>query len=120
MATSRSADQPARWSAGAQVFSGRPDPLWVVARDVAARLLALWKAMPHWRGAVPVGAALGYRGSCLAWDSSRTWVAYRGAVTLVRHGRRESRRDCDRAFEKLLLSSAPDGTLPDYVWSEFA
>jgi hypothetical protein len=118
MATSRSLDRQTRWSAGARVFSGRPDPVWVVTRDVAACLLELWGAMPRWRGAVPVGAGLGYRGSHLTWGSTRTWLAYRGAVTLSKLGRRESRRDSDRAFEKLLLKSAPAGVLPDYVWPD--
>jgi hypothetical protein len=111
MATSRSPDDPARWTAGVSIFSGRPDPEWLVSDAAADSLIALWQSLAPYRGAVPSPPALGYRG-CFLTDGRRAWRAFGGVVTLRADGTSETRADQDRAFEKRLLGSAPDGLLP--------
>jgi hypothetical protein len=42
----------------------------------------------------------------------REWFAYGGVVTLKAGDPPESRQDKNRAFERLVLASAPRGVLP--------
>ena len=42
----------------------------------------------------------------------REWFAYGGVVTLKAGDPPESRQDKNRAFERLILTSAPKGVLP--------
>ena len=58
---------------------------------------------------------LGYRGAFLHDASDRTWRTYGGAVTLEERERATTRRDPNRAFERLILDSAPPGTLPEWA-----
>jgi hypothetical protein len=108
MATSRSASD---WTAGAFVFSGRPDPSWPISTDMAEELIAIWDTL------VPTDAArttpaLGYRGCFVRDRAGRTWTAFHELVTLSTRGDSETRRDEQRRFERTVLASAPAGTLP--------
>jgi len=55
---------------------------------------------------------LGYRGCFVTDNLNREWFVYDLGVTLKINGKSESRMDRQQIFEKLLLSSAPLGTLP--------
>lgn len=110
MATSRSSSESG-WTAGAFVFSGRPDPTWPITAEVAERLERIWDSLDRWEGPLPSPPALGYRG-CIVRDAMRTWTAFGGAVTQSSNASSESRRDDARAFELTTLASAPESTLP--------
>lgn len=112
MATSRSSDEPGPWIGGASVFSGRPDPIWSVDRDVARRLEEIWDSLEPWSGEQSTPPILGYRGCFLRAPEGHAWLAHGELVTLEAAGGPDSRRDRARAFELLLLSSAPEGMLP--------
>jgi hypothetical protein len=45
-------------------------------------------------------------------EAGREWFAYAGVVTLKGSEGSEARRDKERSFEALLLSSAPEGEIP--------
>jgi hypothetical protein len=110
MGTSRSTD----WVAKALVFSGRPDPTWVVPSSAAEELLRLWAGLPsstHQRSSPP---PLGYRGCLLQAPDGRTWESSGGQVTLTEGHMTQTRGDPDRRFERLLLASAPANTLPPF------
>ena len=111
MATSRSGKKRERWTAGAYIFSGRPDPTWSVPIDVAKRLIQVWRSAQSCR-ATPRAPALGYRGAFLRDAAGGEWVAYAGVVILRSAAGEECREDGSRTFEKLLLASAPPATLP--------
>jgi hypothetical protein len=112
MATSRSIDESG-WIAGAFVFSGRSDPRWPIALAVAEELRAIWESLvPTTERASP--PVLGYRGCFVRDPEGRTWTAYRALVTLSS----ETRRDDERRFERIVLASAPEGTLPPAVVAE--
>jgi len=98
---------------GASLFSGRPEPTWGVGEGTARRLEEIWYTLEPWRGTLPSAPPLGYRG-CFLRDlkNKREWFAFEGSVTLSSSGTRESRTDSGRKFEKMLLSSAPTGTIP--------
>ena len=123
MATSKSGSKRSAWSAGASVFSGRPDPVWEVKPALAARLEKIWNRLKPSEIEQPPQPALGYRGCFLKGPRGRAWHAY-GAVVTLRSARRaesrpdshaESRRDPAKKFERTLLASAPAALLPPWL-----
>jgi len=106
MGTSRSGEEA--WTAGASVFSGRPEPTWQVPADLGLELAQLWERLLPWSGKQPLVPPLGYRGCTLSAPGGRVWTAFHDLVTL----RGEQRRDRPRAFQQRLLASAPPGVLP--------
>ena len=113
MATSRSGKKK-EWTAGAFLYSGRPDPVWDVTERVAKQLQEIWKSLPVAEPQrEPRLAGLGYRGSFLRGPRQREWIAGRGLVSHKTPAAVETRRDETREFEKVLLSSAPKGLLPE-------
>jgi hypothetical protein len=112
MDTSKSSKELKTWIGGASIFSGRPDPTWSVGKIVAQKLVDIWSLLEPFTGECPSAPPLGYRGCFLRSATDQEWTAYGGVVTLKTDEGYESRRDKDRRFEKLLLSSAPEGALP--------
>lgn len=115
MGTSKSADRAGKSIGGASIFSGRPDPTWTISADDAKRLQSLWHSMEPYEGALPQAPVLGYRGCFLRDSSDREWFAYGGCVTLKTATGSQSRKDDNRKFEALLLSSAPEGAIPPQI-----
>lgn len=107
MATLRSPD----WLATAELFSGRPDPVWPVPVAAAAELVSVWEQLDP-TDLVAVAPPLGYRGCMLRAPDGRTWRAFGGVVEFTHHGQVESRADENRAFEGRLLDTAPPGLVP--------
>jgi hypothetical protein len=97
---------------GASIFSGRPDPTWSVGEEVAKKLEKIWGSLEPWTGEHPSAPPLGYRGCFIRCKPDIEWFAYEGVVTLKTPDGSESRIDKGKKFEKLLLSSAPEGLLP--------
>jgi hypothetical protein len=108
MDTSRSAE----WLAQALVFSGRPDPAWAVPGSTVEKLLELWANLPPRPEHPPEPPPLGYRGCLLRAPDGRIWRSFGGVVTLADGHPTQARADPDRRFERLLLATAPPGTLP--------
>jgi|SRR5687767_6372192 len=108
-----------KWIAGAFVFSGRPDPTWFVGKKLINELENVWNSLertPSDKFPSPSPPILGYRG-CFIREYNNTnhgWLAYKSVVILQMNGSSESRTDRQCKFETLLLSSAPQGILPDY------
>jgi hypothetical protein len=95
------------------VFSGRPDPEWQVPADAGTRLRAIWSGLTPGAPALPAAPALGYRGCALRCPPGDEWRAYGGVVShAAGSGAVDHRSDPERTFERLLLSTAPGGTLP--------
>ncbi len=115
MATSKSRNQRAVWTAGASVFSGRPDPLWQAKPALAARLEKIWRALKPSDIEPPPSPALGYRGCFLKGPRSQEWFAFAGVVTLRTPRRSQSRHDPAKKFERTLLASAPAALLPPWL-----
>jgi hypothetical protein len=115
MVTSRSSSALNRWTAGARVFAGRPDPEWDVPSEVAERLVALWDQLPPTgrpsRGPPP----LGYRGCYLRRNDRAEWRAWGGNVVGGPGLAEEVRLDPGRRFELMVLETAPPGRLPPGV-----
>ncbi len=112
MGISKSNRKSGRYTGGALLFSGRPDPTWSVGKNVALKLEETWNSLQTHKGEFPSPPLLGYRGCYLKSDRGIEWLAFEGVVTLLIEGRQESRKDIERTFERLVLSSAPKGLLP--------
>lgn len=104
----------------ADMFSGRASPEWIVDQSTREKLEALWagmKPLPASRLSAP---KLGYRGVYLKGPRNREWHAYEGVVTFTEHNIVEAREDSERKFEKVLVSSAPEGLLPTSFLGDLA
>ncbi len=97
--------------ATASVFSGRPDPRWEISPTLAAELERLWEELEAHVGPRPSPAPLGYRG-CELILGDVTYAAFGGVVGRSDGERDAARADPARRFERLLLESAPAGSLP--------
>jgi hypothetical protein len=89
-----------------EIFSGRPNPTWVLEKSLQAECVSRLKAMrPALDSAFPPPQGLGYRGFIVrvpkGLDCSGETLVYRGIAE--RGGRRYE--DPDRRFEKWLLET---------------
>jgi hypothetical protein len=108
MATSRSLKLRGECTATASIYSGRRDPQWRVPVETARRLKELWEQLERSESVLPPRPSLGYRGSALDCGARGRWFAYGGVV-----GSGDAyKRDPERAFERLVLESAPEGLIP--------
>lgn len=112
MVTSRSTSGNRKYVAGVSIFSGRPDPTWPVSEEQASDLLRLFDASASYADAPPSAPPLGYRGAFLRDDAGNEWYAYRGVVAAKSVNSSAARLDENRAFERALLASAPQGSIP--------
>ena len=78
------------------------------------KLEEIWNSLDPALPEMPSPPALGYRGCLLRCGPNLEWLAYQGGVMRKAGIKREYRRDTDRGFEKMLLSSAPQGALPAF------
>lgn len=98
--------------ARALVFSGRPDPTWKIEESIVKELERIWDSLVPIHGEPQSAPSLGYRGCLIKCKSDIEWFVYKNLVTLKRSGKTESRDDNYRKFEKLIMSSAPQGLVP--------
>jgi len=81
---------------------------------VVKQLLVTWKSLPPAdEQKEEHSGGLGYRGSFLRDNDKREWIVFNGLVSLRTGAGAQVRKDAARKFEKLLLSSAPKGLLPE-------
>jgi hypothetical protein len=118
MVTSKSAKELQTCIGGALIFSGRPNPTWHVRKVIVQQLKEIWSLLEHFQGEPAIAPPLGYRGCFLKCKPDLEWIAYGGIVALKTSDTHESRRDNDRRFEKLLLTSAPEGILPAFLLND--
>jgi hypothetical protein len=114
-----SSNNPVRsdWTVEVDLFSGRPNPAWVLSEAQVRRLLEIWNGL---KPADPAGSEqfprLGYRGLTLAGPGDERWIASGGVVTHASSSpvpEHERRSDPERRFEGALLNSAPAGGLEE-------
>jgi hypothetical protein len=95
------------WTAGVDLYSGRPNPQWQVDRAAGARLAGLWDELEPTTDALPP-PSLGHRGAFLLAPDGRRWIT-RGTIVALDDSRR---RDPERRLERALLATAPPNLLP--------
>jgi hypothetical protein len=119
LATTASSDAPAaRGTVTLGIYSGRPDPSWVLTAAQLAQVDAAIAALPVTTGTPPEGG-LGYHGFTLLLSrpgqAEETLVAYRGTVAPPGVGPRPYRIDTGRTVERLLLDSGRSVLAPPEV-----
>jgi hypothetical protein len=107
--TRHGAARATSWTGGAFLFSGRPDPSWVVT-DAPQCLLQLFKELRPTNHAPPEPSRLGYRGAWLRAPDGRRWIAHEGIAWL--EGTADIRADEGRRFEQAVLATAGPDALP--------
>jgi hypothetical protein len=112
MDTSKSPKEDPSYTAGASIFSGRPDPTWSLSEEAGRNLLQLFDALEKHDGPTASAPPLGYRGVFFRDNAGHEWFAYREVVTLTGPNSREARKDAGRQFERAIVSSAPQGLIP--------
>ena len=115
MVISSSSRKEKRKICGVFLFSGRPDPTWLIDDEVAERLKEIWQSLKLYSGSPPTAPILGYRGCFLKEGKEFEWFAYKGVVTFKNPQNLEFREDKERDFEKMLLASAPKDMLPPFI-----
>jgi hypothetical protein len=108
----------ALWTAGALLYSGRPDPSWIVEPISAAELAERYEQLAPLDRKRPEQTRLGYRGVWLRAPNGRRWMAFEGAVwrdddTRMKQPVTDTRRDPGGKWERALLATAPPSTLPE-------
>ena len=105
----------ATWTAGAFIWSGSRDPEWAVTAADAKAAITAWEGLPIAERWTRAPSRLGYRGCWLREHEAGRWTVEAdkvlmtgpagGPVMQVRH-------DPARTFERMILATAPPGTLP--------
>ena len=95
------------------IYSGRPDPQWLVGAAELEDLRRRYAGLPLTRATPATPPPLGYRGCCLR-SADAEWVAYGAVVTCkLESGSVEHRSDPGRQLERALLATAPVGVVPE-------
>jgi hypothetical protein len=106
--TAGSETPAARITVSLGIYSGRPDPSWVLTEAQAMQVSRAIAGLPVTTG-TPAAGGLGYHGFTLLLDrpgqTAKTLVAYRGTVAPPGVDRRPYRVDSDRTVERLLLEA---------------
>lgn len=101
--------------AKAFLFSGRPDPTWEIEQSVTVELEKIWSCLGAMQDEPPRVPGLGYRGCLIRCENGTEWFVYKSFVRLNRPGESESRQDGSMKFERLVISSAPEGLVPAHL-----
>lgn len=96
-----------KWRCRALVFSGLRDPEWEITPDKAASLIDLWKSSSVTVFEKEKEPVSGYKGCLLISDDGRYWRAFDGIIEYSGKGKKESRIDKGRTFEKGIMMTAP-------------
>jgi hypothetical protein len=96
------------WTAKAFVFSGRPDPEWVLTEKQAHDWMNLWHAAPSSGKKVQLPSRLGYTGCRLQLNEHSYWMLSDGCVTFYNNSQVISKKDADNKMEFFLLNSASE------------
>jgi hypothetical protein len=99
-------------TARAFVFSGRPDPTWVVEKQRSRKLYSIWKQLKPSVPPTPAQPRLGYRGVSMACGRRGEFIAFAGYVRNTIGDTVEWKKDEEGVFERFLLSTAPENCIP--------
>lgn len=99
------------------VFSGRPNPGWMLTEAEAAELEAMMASLPVAVAPPPPFDGLGYRGIVARKPADRGWslVAFRDTVRIRTLEGSEVRSDPEARVERWLLGTAGDAVDPDLL-----
>jgi len=90
---------------------------WKVSKEIAKKLLKEWKKL---KSAIEPPAEksvfLGYKGTRLIGSDNIEFYSFGNTVTLKKGNIIETKQDRRRRFEKMILSTAPKGIIPQALY----
>ncbi len=98
----------ANWTVEAFVFSGRPNPKWVLTKKQARDWMNFWQAAPSTSKEVQRISRLGYTGCKLQLNEHSYWILSDGFVSFYDNDQVISKKDIEKKLEFILLNSAPE------------
>lgn len=90
------------------LFSGRPNPEWLLTEWQQKNWMQLWQQAPLSNTEVKQPSALGYSGCRLYHNEHSYWQAYNGCVSFFEDGKVFSKEDDKEQLEQFLLNTAPE------------
>ncbi len=99
-------DKKEEWKAILLIFSGRPDPQWILNKYEIEDFMRLWSAAGDSAQQVGIPSNEGYKGIRLIHKNTE-WVVHDSIITCFENGKSISRKDNENKIENLLKSSAP-------------
>jgi hypothetical protein len=98
--------QITNWTAEAFVFSGRPNPQWILTEKQADDWMDRWQAAPSSSKEVERPSRLGYTGCKLQFNEHSYWLIADSCVSFYDKGQVISKEDVGREMEYFLLHTA--------------
>jgi hypothetical protein len=98
--------QITNWTAEAFVFSGRPNPQWILTKKQAHDWMDIWQSASYSNNEVQRPSRLGYTGCRLQFNEHSYWIMYNGCVSFYDKGQVISKEDAAREMEYFLLNTA--------------
>lgn len=90
---------------------------WKVSKDIANKLLTEWKKLrTAFTSPAEKSVFLGYKGTRLIGSGNIELYSYGNTVTLKKGNIIETKQDRRRKFEKMILSTAPKGIVPQALY----
>ncbi|MGC8859533.1 MAG: hypothetical protein ACP5P3_10580 [Ignavibacteria bacterium] len=90
---------------------------WKVSKDIASKLLTEWKKLKTtFEAPAEKSVFLGYKGTRLIGSGNIEFYSHGETVTLKKGNIIETKQDRRRRFEKIMLSTAPKGIIPQALY----
>ncbi len=96
------------WTASVLLFSGRPNPEWVLTELQQKEWMQLWQQAPLSNTDVEEPSILGYTGCKLYFNEHSHWQLYNGCVSFFEYGKITSKKEDEKRMELFLLNTAPE------------
>jgi len=98
------------WRVTAFLFSGRPDPQWLLKKKQADHFMSLWNQATVSNKEAIIPSRLGYRGIKVLTEKKQ-WLIYDSVITGKEEEIKTSKTDEGKIIEKFLLNTAPEEIL---------
>ena len=93
-------------SAELSIFSGLPDPQWLLSSTEAQQFYAIFSTLPSLQQTPPVTPSLGFRGVIIRSEADSSYVIYKGYVWSLAAGTTTVQQDTDQVLRAWLLKTS--------------
>ena len=93
-------------SAELSIFSGLPDPQWLLSSTEAQQFYAILSSLQRLEQTPPVTPSLGFRGVIIRNEADSSYVLYKGYVWCLTAGTTTVQQDTDQTLRAWLLKTS--------------
>lgn len=93
-------------SAELSIFSGLPDPQWLLSSTEAQQFYAILSSLPRLGQTPPATPSLGFRGVIIRNEADSSYVIYKGYVWSLAAGTTTVQQDTDQVLRAWLLKTS--------------